>query len=312
MPEQDTRDYVGLDIAKRQLDYALSETDEGRLPNTSAGMTALLEKLRAVPHACVIVESTGGYEREVVAALVAAGMGVGVVTPSRVRAFAQAEGLLAKTDRIDAQLLRRFGQKLTPRGYVAPTTAVIALRALLDYRRLVVAQLAELPSRQETAVALLQELLAEHEALLQHALDKIDARIAAHLESNPELQAKAQRLEQVKGVGPVLAATLLAHVPELGQLEDKKLSALVGVAPHPHDSATTSRPRHVRGGRGLVRRVLYMSAVCAARFNPLLATFYQRLRARGKPAKVALVAVMRKLLCLLNRLLSDPNFVLAG
>jgi transposase len=311
MPEQDTRDYVGLDIAKSQLDYAIAPTNEGQLPYSRKGLTELVEKLRRLRRPCVICEATGGYERRVLAALLQAGIEVCLVMPGRVRAFAKAEGLLAKTDRIDARLLRRFGQTLAPRAYRAPSVAVEELRALLDYRRLLVEQLAELKGRQEVAVPTLRELLTHHEAMLEAALAKAEAAITAHTEKSAELCAKAQRLQQVKGVGPILAGTLLAHVPELGQITDKVLSSLIGVAPHPHDSATTSRPRHVRGGRHLVRRVLYMSAVCAARFNPHLRMFYRRLIAAGKPAKVAIVAVMRKLLCLLNRLIAQPDFVLA-
>lgn len=311
MPEQDTRDYVGLDIAKSQLDYAIAETNEGQLPYGSKGLIELVEKVRQLPRPCVICESTGGYERRVMEVLLKAGIEVCLVMPGRVRAFAKAEGLLAKTDRIDARLLRRFGQKLAPRAYRAPSAAVEELRALLDYRRLLVEQLAELKSRQEVAVPALRELLEQHEVILEAAWAKAEAAITAHLEKSAELCAKAQRLQQVKGVGPILACTLLAHVTELGQITDKALSSLIGVAPHPHDSATTSRPRHVRGGRNIVRRVLYMSAVCAARFNPHLKVFYRRLIEAGKPAKVAIVAVMRKLLCLLNRLIAKPDFILA-
>jgi transposase len=311
MPEQNTRDYVGLDIAKCQLDYALNEADAGRLTYDASGLDKLLEKLRTLRRPCVVCEATGGYERRVLAALTAAGIEVCLVMPGRVRAFAKAEGLLAKTDPIDAQLLRRFGQKMTPRVYSAPAAEVSELRALLEYRRMVVAQFAELHSRRETALATLQQLLTAHEESLKTMLADTDARIGAHIEAHAELHDKAQRMQQIVGVGPVLSATMLAHVPELGQVPDKTLSALIGVAPHANDSATTSRPRHVQGGRQIVRCVLYMSAVCAVRHNPILKAFYQRLRAAGKPAKLGLVAVMRKLLCLLNRLIADPNFVLA-
>jgi transposase len=312
MPEQTTRDYVGLDIAKGQLDYALTDTAEGQLPHSAEGLAQLVTLLRTLPQPCVVCEATGGYERPVLAALSAAGLALCLVQPGRVRAFAYAEGLLAKTDRLDARLLRRFGQRLHPRTYVPPAPATVELRALLEYRHLLVAQLAELASRRETAPPTLARLLRAHTTTLERALAKTEKQLAAHLASAPELATKAQRLQQVTSVGPVLAATLLAYVPELGQLADKAVSALVGVAPQAHDSATTARPRHVRGGRAVVRRVLYMAAVCAARFNPVLRAFYQRLRAAGKPAMVALVAVMRKLLCVLNRLLADPDFVLAA
>lgn len=312
MPEQEIRHYVGLDIGKRQLDYSIDERNEGQLYHPAADLAKLIEKLRALIRPCVVCESTGGYERPVLAALVAAGIEVCLVQPGRVRAFAHAEGLIAKTDRIDARLLRRFGEKLTPRLYRPAPAAATELRELLEYRQLLVAQRSELRSRLEVAGATLRPLLVEHQAILESLLATIDARIDALLQNSPELAQKAQRLQQVKGVGVVLAASLLAYVPELGQLSDKSASALLGVAPHPHDSAGTSRPRHVRGGRHVVRRVLYMSAVCAARFNPILRAFYQRLRAAAKPAKVALVAVMRKMICLLNRLIADPTFVLAS
>lgn len=312
MPEQDTRNYVGLDIAKGQLDYALDERDEGQLPHTKAGLTQLVEKLRALPRPCVVCEATGGYERTVLDALVAAGIEVCLVMAGRVRAFAEAEGLLAKTDRIDARLLRRFGQSLRPRTYSAAPEAAVELRALLDYRRLLVEQLAELQSRLDAATPALRRLLTKHAARLERAIAKADTQVAKHIEDHAELRDKAARMQQVQGVGPVLAATLLAHVPELGQVSEREVSALVGVAPHANESGPRKKPGHVRGGRAIVRRVLYMSAVAATRFNPILRAFYERLRDAGKPAKVALVAVMRKLICLLNRLIADPKFVLAA
>lgn len=312
MPEQNTRHYVGLDIGKHQLDYVIDDTNQGQLPYSEAGIGQLREKLRPLTNPRVVCESTGGYERTVVMALLGAGVEVCMVMPGRVRAYAHAEGLLAKTDPIDARLLRRFGQKIEPRVYTPATAAATELRELLDYRRLVVEQLAELASRREVAGPTLRSLLADHQTTLEQALLKVEERIEAHITTTPELAAKASRLRQVKGVGPVLTATMLAHVPELGKISDPQLSALLGVAPHPKDSANTSRPRHVRGGRHIVRRVLYMSAVCAARFNPILKRFYERLRAAGKPAMVALVAVMRKLVCLLNRLMADPKFTLAS
>jgi transposase len=312
MPEQNTRDYVGLDVGKHQLEYDIDERSVGKLPYNVASIEALIEKLKKLPHPVVVCESTGGYEQRVMLALLAAGIEVCRVLPGRVRAFAYAEGLLAKTDPLDAGLLRRFGQKINPRTYAPPTAAAAQLRELLDYRRLVVEQLAELQSRKEVAGPTLRSLLADHQTALEQALLKVEQRIADHIAATPELSAQYGRLQDIKGVGPVLAATMLAYVPELGKISDRQASALLGVAPYAADSAETSRPRHVRGGRAIARRVLYMSAVCAARWNPILRTFYQRLRAAGKPAMVAIVAVMRKLACLINRLLVDSNFVLAS
>jgi transposase len=302
--------YVGLDIAKDRLDYTLDGTGLAQVPNTAAGHALLVEKLRRVPAARVVCEASGGYERAVVAHLLSCGREVCVVQPGRVRAFAHAEGLLAKTDRLDAQLLRRYGQKVQPRLAVPLTPAATVLRELIEHRRQLSDQLVATGNRLELAGPTLRPHLARQQAFLKAELAAADGLIEAQVDGDDDLRAKAARLRQLKGVGPVLAATLLAYVPEMGQIDDPQLSALIGVAPFARDSGRTSRARHVRGGRGIVRRVLYMAAVCAIRANPILAAFYARLRATGKPATVCLVAVMRKMLGVLNRLIADPKFVL--
>lgn len=305
-----TPDYVGLDIAKDQLDYCLTETQEGRCANTAAGRAELLKKLQTLPHPRVIAEASGGYEKVVVAELLAAGVEVCVVQPARVRAMAQAEGLAAKTDRLDARLLRRYGQTYKLRLATPADPASATLRELLEHRRALTTQQSEVQGRLDLAGPTLRKLLDTQDAFLTAQLAAVEKLIEAHIDQDPNLRTKSARMQEVKGVGPVLAASLLAYVPELGQISSAKLSALVGVAPHPKDSAKSSLPRHVRGGRGKVRSVLYMAAVCASRWNPILAAFYQRLRSRGKPSTLCLVAVMRKMLCLLNRLVEDPSFVL--
>ena len=312
MPVKTEPDFVGLDIAKDQLDYCLNDRTEGRCPNTTAGRVLLIQQLRQLAHPRVIVEASGGYEKVVVAELLQAGIEVCVVQPGRVRALAYAEGLLAKTDRIDARLLRRYGQKVELR-LAAPTDPATAnLRELLEHRRALSTQLVEVEGRLALAGPTLHKLLEVQRAFLEQQLATVEKLIHEHIDQNPDLRAKAERMQQVKGVGPILAATLLAYVPELGKVESAQLSALVGVAPHPKDSGPRSSPRHIRGGRPQVRIVLYMAAVCATRWNPILAAFYRRLRANGKPAPVCLVAVMRKLVCLLNRLIQNPNFALAS
>jgi transposase len=304
--------YVGLDIAKDQLDYCLSDTETGRCGTTPEERARLIQRLQQLPGARVICEASGGYEKLIVAELLAAGIEVCVVQPGRVRAFAQAEGLLAKTDRLDAQLLRRFGAKLQPRLAVATDPAVAALRELLEHRRQLTTQNAEVQSRLPLAGPRLRKLLEVQQAFLQKQIAEVDQLIDEHIDQDPDLKNKSDRLQQIKGVGRVLAATVLAYVPELGRLEANQVAALVGVAPHPRDSGKRSSPRHVRGGRHQVRHVLYMAATCAAHHNPILAQFYQRLRTNGKPAKVCLVAVMRKLVCLMNKLIQKPDFVLVG
>lgn len=303
--------YVGLDIAKARLDYTVDGLRCHHVPNTTAGHQRLLVQLQKLPQPRVVCEATGGYERAVVAAFLLVKIEVCVVNPGRVRAFAHAEGLLAKTDRLDAALLRRFGQKVQPRLHAPMDPAAIALRELLDYRRLVSDQLVAVRNRLELAGPLLRERLNGQVAFLAKELAEADRLIEEHIERDDTLRGKAARLRQLQGAGPVLAATLLAYVPELGTIEAPQLSALIGVAPFACDSGKTSRKRQVRGGRAVVRPVLYMAAVAATQHNPILCAFYQRLIAAGKLPMVALVAVMRKMLHVLNRLLADPHFVLA-
>jgi transposase len=310
MPANTEPDYVGLDIAAERLDYCVNETEEGNCKNDSAGRAELIAKLKVLPHPRVICEASGGYEKLVAAELLAAGIEVCVVQPARVRAFAYAEGLLAKTDRIDARLLRRYAQKVQLRLAVPVDAALTALRELLEHRRALTTQLGEVEGRLPLAGPTLKKLLGRQRTFLKKQIEAVEKMIRQHIDNDPDLRSKSERLQQIKGVGPILSATLLAYVPELGKIESAQLSALIGVAPHPQDSGKTRAPRHVRGGRSQVRHVLYMAAVCACRTNPILGAFYQRLRANGKPAMVCLVAVMRKMVCLMNRLIQDPNFAL--
>lgn len=311
MPAKVPPRYVGLDIAKDQLDYCLSETAEGRWAHTPEGRAALIGQLRAIPGARVVCEASGGYEKVIVAEMLQAGLEVCVVSPGRVRAFAYAEGLMAKTDRLDAGLLRRFGEKMAPRLAVPVDPAASVLRELLEHRRQLTTQLSEVEGRLPLAGKTLAGLLTTQQKFLTRQIAEVEKMIAQHLDQDPDLKGKAERLQQIKGVGPVLSATILAYVPELGQIESAELSSLLGVAPFAGDSGKSHPPRHVRGGRAQVRHVLYMAAVSASRSNPILAAFYQRLRNNGKPAKVCLVAVMRKMACLMNKMLQDPDFVLA-
>jgi transposase len=304
--------YVGLDVSKDRLDYTVDGQRCDHVPNTEAGLlklTAILRKL--TPPARVVCEATGGYERAAVAALLTARLEACVVNPGRVRAFAHAEGQLAKTDRLDARLLRRFGEKVRPRLHVPMDASAVVLRELLEYRRQVSDQLVAVRNRLELAGRTLRALLDKQVRFLEAQLEDAERLIRDHIDHDDDLRGKAGRLRQLKGVGPVLAATLLAYVPELGKIEDKSLSCLIGVAPFARDSGKGEARRRVRGGRATVRHVLYMAAVAATRHNRLLGEFYQRLREAGKPAAVALVAVMRKMLRVLNRLLADPHFALA-
>jgi len=312
MPDNNPPYYVGLDIAKDQLDYCVTETQEGRCPNTPEGRAELIRILKALPSPRVIAEASGGYEKVVMAELFAAGIEACLVQPGRVRALAYAEGLLVKTDRIDARLLRRYGQKVEPRLAVPIAPAAATLRELLEHRRQLLTQRVEVQGRLPLAGRTLGPLLKLQERSLLSQIEKVEQRIKQHFGEHPELASKSERLQLVKGVGPILAATLIAYVPELGTIESDQLSALIGVVPYAKDSGPKRSPRHIRAGRTQVRNVLYMAAVCASKCNPILKAFYERLIAKGKPAKVCIVAVMRKMVCLLNRLIQDPNFVLAN
>lgn len=304
--------YVPLDVSKRRLDYGLEAGRSTAVANTPEGIATLIRRLESYPQARVVCESTGGYERALLAALRAAKIAVSRVHPGRVRAFARAEGLRAKTDRIDVELLRRYAVAMQPRVEVLPGPEVEVLRDLMDHRRQLDEQRVVFSNRRESAGPTMLALLDPQIAHLEQSLQDIEGRIREHIQNHEPLRLKSARLQQLQGCGPVLAATLLAYLPELGVLEDKQISGLVGVAPHAHDSGETMRPRHAHGGRVVVRNVLYMAAVSASQHNPVLAPFYQRLLAEGKPAKVALVAVMRKMIVILNRLLKDPNFTLGG
>ena len=304
--------YVPLDVSKRRLDYGLVSGRTAAVANTREGIATLIKRLEDYPQARVVCESTGGYERALLAALGQAKIAVSRVHPGRVRAFARAEGLKAKTDKIDVELLRRYAVAMQPRVEVLPSPEVEVLRDLMDHRRQLDEQRVNFTNRRETAGPTLLGLIEQEVAHLERSLEEIEGRIREHIQSNAVLRTKFERLQQLQGCGPVLAATLLAYLPELGVLEDKQISGLVGVAPHANESGETARPRHAHGGRIAVRNVLYMAAVSAARHNPVLAPFYQRLLAEGKPAKVALVAVMRKMIVVLNKLLKDPNFTLGG
>lgn len=310
MPDQNEPHYVGLDIAKDRLDYTLDGVSVRNVPNTSAGHARLEKQLQRTPVARVVCEASGGYERAVVAHLLTKGLEVCVVQPGRVRAFALAEGLLAKTDALDAKLLRRYGEKVQPRLVLLATPAAVVLRELLEHRRQLSDQHVATSNRHAMARPTLRGLLEEQLRFLDGQLAAVDKMIAEHIHGDDDLRGKAARLRELKGVGPVLAATLLAYVPELGQIDAPQLSALIGVAPFARDSGRSSRTRHVRGGRRVVRNVLYMAAVSAIRCNRVLAEFYSRLRQAGKPATVCLVAVMRKMLGVLNRLMADPQFIL--
>lgn len=273
----------------------------------------MIKVLKALPEtARVICEPSGGYERDLLEALWADSIEVCLVNAVRIRAFARAQGLLAKTDRIDAGVLREFGELLRPEALEAPSPQRQRLAALVQRRE----QLIHLLSMEEqrltqTRDKTVRKLGAALVKQLQNQVKQIEKMIEAQIDDDDMLKSQSERLQQVKGIGKVTASTLLAELPELGKLSRNEVAALAGVAPYNRDSGAMRGRRTIRGGRVKVRRVLYMAATVAARFNPILKAFYQRLLAAGKPKKLAVTAVMRKLIVLLNQLLKKPEFTLA-
>jgi transposase len=304
--------YVGVDIAKLSLAIALPD-QAWSLNNTAKEHAEFIARLRRLSApAQVICEASGGYERALVSALHVAQIAVTVVNPRKARDFARANGGLAKTDKIDARQLACYGASLRPVADLVPGPGQEVLAELVRTRQDLVELLSAEGSRREhTTLPALQKLAQARERQLTQQLQRLEAMIDAHIQADPELAPKAQRLHAVQGIGPVSVCTVLALLPELGTVTDNQAAALAGVAPFNNDSGNFRGQRHVRGGRPAVRRVLYMAAVSARHHNPILKAFYRSLIARGKLPKVALTAVMRKLIVLLNRLLKNPHFVLA-
>jgi transposase len=297
-----TKVYVGIDVAKAHLDVAW-EQSSWRVTNDTSGQRLLVKRLEKTRAASihVICEASGGYERPLLLALERGGIDFSLVQASRVRQYARACGLLAKTDVIDAQLLARFGQAIAPPPSKALPPAQRQLRELEDQRRhlarlLVAQQNRRVQLSNKTLLRLNTRLTVQ----LRKQIAQIEALLNASIEQNQELCAKARKLTAIVGVGPRTATLLLAQMPELGQLNRRQAAALAGLAPFNRDSGSLQGKRAIFGGRRAVRCGLYMAALVAARRNPVLAPFYQRLRQAGKPPKLALTAIMRKLLIALN------------
>ena len=293
--------YLGVDIAKSHLDAAIGN-EKRRFSNDTIGHRELIKWVKQVQAPVqVICESSGGYERALVQGLARAGVQISLVQANRVRQFARAAGILAKTDRIDAEVLCEFGKVMRPQTVTAAKLEQEHLRELESQRRhlthlLVMEQNRGARVSDASVVRLNRSLINQ----ITKQIEKLDLLIKEHIEQSPRLSAKAEKLTSIKGVGQRTAALLLAQMPELGQLNRREVAALVGVAPFNRDSGKMRGKRAIYGGRRFVRHGLYMAALVAARHNPILRNFYLRLRAAGKPAKLALTATMRKLLIVLN------------
>lgn len=293
--------FIGIDVSKAQLDVAFGATGETiSVTNDDAGIETLLALLRKRNYSLVVLEATGGYEVPVVSSLAAGGLPVVVANPRHVRQFARAIGQLAKTDRLDARVLALFGERIRPEVRPLPDDASRQLDALLTRRRQITGMIVAERNRAEFAPAALKKGIEKHIRFLQRELDSIDAEMTWAIQSSPVWRAKEALYRSVPGIGPVIAFTLLADLPELGTLTHKEIAALVGVAPHARDSGTLKGKRMVFGGRASVRSMLYLAAVVGVRHNYVIRAFYHRLRERGKPANSALIACAHKLLTILN------------
>jgi transposase len=296
--------FVGIDVAKAHLDVAVRPSGEiWRAANDPGGIAELVARLQAQPPTLVVVEATGGLEVPLVAAVAAAGLAIAVVNPRQVRDFAKAVGQLAKTDTLDAQVLARFAEVVRPTPRPLPAADAQALVALVARRAPLVGMLAAEQQRRPSTLPALRPRLDAHIRWLQAERDALDRELEQTLRQSPLWRERENLLRSVPGIGPVVSATLLADLPELGQLTRKQIAALVGVAPLSCDSGRWRGRRHCWGGRARVRAALYMGALVGVQHNPVLRAFYARLLAAGKPKKVALTACMHKLVVILNALL---------
>lgn len=299
--------WIGIDVSKDKLDVAFGSEGELRsLANAEKALQPFAGQLKGHPVQGIVIEASGGYEKIAVAVLARHGLPVMVINPRRVRAFAKAEGESAKTDAIDARMLARFGERMKPALRPLPDETLMHLQALLARREQLVGMLAAEKNR--LAQAHQRRIIKSIKAvirLLERQIAATESDLGKAIEQSDAWRAQNELLQSVPGIGPVNSFALILKLPELGKLNRGKIAALVGLAPYPEDSGTHHGRRHIRGGRGDLRALLYMATVTAIRCNPVIKTFHAKLVARGKLERVALVACMRKLICILNAIVKS-------
>lgn len=299
---------VGIDVAQARLDVAVRPSGETlTFANDGEGIAALVERVKALDPSHLVLEATGGYEAPVVAALAASGLHPVCINPRQARDFARAIGRLAKTDRLDAQVLAHFAEVVRPPFRALPDAQARELAAILTRRTQLLEMLTAERNRVRLAPPTVRERLQAHILWLKEEIARVDTDLTDRIQASPIWQEQEDLLRSVKGVGPILSATLLAQLPELGQLDRRQIAALVGVAPFNRDSGTLRGQRIIWGGRASVRATLYLATLVAIRFNPIFQEHYQHLRDAGKEKKVALVACMRKLLANLNAMVRSHH-----
>jgi transposase len=299
---------AGIDVSKAMLDVAVLPNGEVlQFANDAHGIEELSKKLKSAAVDLVVMEATGGYETAVATALVSTGLRVAVVNPRQIRDFAKATGRLAKNDRIDAQVIAAFGQAIEPEIVRLPDEDARKLEALLVRRRQLVAMRVQEVNRLGLIQGAMRKRIRAHIDWLEKEIDKLDVDLTTGLRSSPAWRAKDELLRSLKGIGPITSSTLIVALPELGQLDRRAIAALVGLAPFNRDSGVMRGRRSIYGGRSRVRTLLYMAATTAIRSNPVIRAFYERLKSRGKPHKVAMVACMRKMLTILNAMVRQST-----
>jgi transposase len=300
--------FVGIDVSKARLDVAIRPTAPSlAVPNDKAGIKMLVKQLEKIRPSLVVLESTGGLERAVMVALMGAEIPVTMVNPRQVRDFAKSTGQLAKTDRIDAAVLAHYAEVLRPQPRALPDQVTLKLRALIARRRQLIEMIGAEKNRLASASKTVTKRISAHIRWLEQELDRADQDLDRSIARSPIWQEHEELITKIPGVGPVTSRTLLAELPELGQLNGKQISALAGVAPFNRDSGSLKGRRSIWGGRASVRCALYMAALVASRRNPVIRKFYDRLRTAGKTPKLALVACMRKLLTILNSMIKHKS-----
>jgi transposase len=300
--------YIGVDVSKATLDVFILPTNQPfSFQNNPAGIHALLKHCAQLLTPCVVLEATGGYEQPLAHSLMNAGIAVAIVNPRRVRDFAKAYGKLAKTDKIDAHVLAAFGQTFQPRPQMSVDDRQQALAEVSTRRR----QLIDMITQEKNRLALAGKHTKKSIQTIIKALEKelktIDSAQAKTIAQDPQLTAKSERLQTIKGVGTVVATSLVADLPELGQLSNKQITALVGLAPYNCDSGTFKGKRTIWGGRASVRSICYMATLVAIRHNVQIKAFYLRLCTAGKQKKVAIIACMRKLIVIMNAMIKNQQ-----
>jgi transposase len=298
--------YVGIDVGKTWLDIALWGSDViWRVSNDDEGVAEIMVRVAAMKVQLIAVEATGGYEQSVVQTMLLNSLPVAVVNPTRVRALSKATGKLAKTDVIDARLIAEYAFKIQPEALAPKEANEIRLKALVTRREQLVEMRTAEQNRLGTVHNSLQVDIREHIEWLSARIQELEAQINELVDSLPEWREQAQRLDSIPGVGMITAVTVLAEMPELGQLDRQKIAALAGLAPFNRDSGQKRGKRRIFGGRRGIRRVLYMACLSATKCNPVIRSMFQRLMKKGKVFKVAITACMRKMLTIMNAMTRD-------